>query len=443
MKRELTLKRAVLILMLLLPAAMAEAQTTLTLPEALARALQVNNTIDRSRVDVNVAEENRKQLLSSILPQVNLTGSAIRNTTQVSFGNGADARVVLPQNDWNYRVVLSQPVYAGFREKRAYDQAKIGVVNARQGVRETEDAILLRVASNYLGVANADANITIEQRNIELAEKRKTQSNAFYQAGEVTKVDVLRAETAIKAAQRLLASAQQQREAAESALRADLDLTGDIAVTSPENAMAPLPDETTLVAKAQASRPDIAIAENNIHVAELEVLKQHGAYYPVVTFDAGFIDQKAAFPASRYGYGAFRFSVPIWDSNQVNLRVATAKEREEQAKLLLEDAKTAAHEDVRKAITDLHSADTTLQLAKEQLAAADAEYAQSFELYRAQESTSLDLATSEVSLADARRAVASETLNHNLAQLRVWYAAGAIKEAVGAGTAGRAVGATH
>jgi len=42
-----------------------------------------------------------------------------------------------------------------------------------------------------------------------------------------------------------------------------------------------------------------------------------------------------------------------------------------------------------------------------------------------------------------RRAVASETLNHNLAQLRVWYAAGAIKEAVGAGTTGRAVGATH
>ncbi|HEX3069398.1 MAG TPA: TolC family protein, partial [Thermoanaerobaculia bacterium] len=168
-------------------------------------------------------------------------------------------------------------------------------------------------------------------------------------------------------------------------------------------------------------------------IAQLEVQKQRGARLPVVTFDAGYIDQKAAFPASRYGYGAFRFSVPIWDSNQVNLRVATAKEREEQAKLLLEDAKTAAHEDVRKAITDLHSTDTTLQLAKEQLAAAEAEYAQSFELYRAQESTSLDLATSELSLADARRAVASETLNHNLAQLRVWYAAGAIKEAVGVG----------
>jgi outer membrane protein len=436
------LKRAFPTLLLLASAVTAGAQTKLTLQEALNRALQVNNTVERSRIEINVAEQNRKQLLSSILPQVNLTGSTIENSKEVSFGSGADARTILPATDWNYRVVLSQPIYAGLREKRAYDQAKIGI-NAKEGVLGTEDAVLLRVASNYLGVANADANIIIEQRNIALAEKRKTQSTAFYQAGEVTKVDVLRAETAIKASQRLLATAQQQREAAESALRADLDLTGDIAVASPDPSIAPMPDEQMLVSKAESVRPDVAIAQNNIRVAELEVQKQRGAYFPVVTFDAGYINQKAAFPTSRYGYGAFRFSVPIWQSGQVSSRIAQAKEREQQARLLLEDAKTAAREDVHRAVTDLNAADTTLQLAKEQLAAAEAEYAQVFDLYRAQESTSLDLASSEVSLADARRAVAAETLNHNLAQLRVWYAAGAIKEAVGAGTAGSAMGVTH
>ena len=417
----------------LVSAATAGAQTKLTLPEALERALRVNNTVESSRLEVEVAEQTRKGLLSSILPQVVATGSAIHNTREVAFGKGADARIVLPGNDWNYRIVLSQPIYAGLREKRTYDQTKLGIANARQGVRGTEDAVLLRVASNYLGVVNADANIALEQRNIELSERRRTQSTAFYQAGEVTRVDVLRAETAIKAALRLLATAQQQREASISALRTDLDLNGDIGVTPPESDLVPLPDEQTLVARAESIRPDVAVALNNVRVAELELLKQRGARLPVVTFDAGYIDQKAAFPASRYGYGAFRFSVPIWDSNQVNSRVATAREREQQAHLFLENVKIAAREDVRKAITDLHAADTTLQLAKEQLVAADAEYAQAFELYRAQETTSLDLASSEISLADARRAVAAETLNHNLAQLRVWYAAGAIKEAVGVG----------
>ncbi|HEY6140340.1 MAG TPA: TolC family protein [Thermoanaerobaculia bacterium] len=410
----------------------ASAQTHLTLQEALGRALQVNNTIERSRAEVGVQEENRRYLLSQVLPHVSATGSAIRNSEEVSFGSGSDARIILPGNDWNYRVVLSQPVYAGNRERRAYEQAKLGIANAQQGVAGTEDAVLLRVASNYLNVVNADALIDVERRNIELAQKRRAQAEAFYQAGEVTKVDILRAETSLKAEQRQLAAAQQTRENAVSRLRADLDLEGDIAVDRPAGAAPALPDESSLVARAVDARPDVMVAQNNVKTAELEVRKQRGFWLPTVTFDAGWISQKSAFPASKYGYGAFRFSVPIWQSGEVEARVAQAKDREEQAKLTLEEAKTTAREDVRQAIVDLRAAETSLQLAREQQTAAEAEYAETFERYRAQEATSLDLAASEASLADARRAVASETLNRDLSQLRVWYAAGALKDAVGA-----------
>lgn len=414
-----------------LVATAAAAQTHLTLQEALGRALEVNNTVERSRAEVNVQDANRRFLLSQVLPHVAATGSTIRNSEQVQFGNGDSSTTVLPENDWNYRVVLSQPVYAGNRERRAYEQAKLGVANARQGVLGTEDAVLLRVASNYLGVVDADARIDIEKRNIELAQKRRGQAEAFYQAGEVTKVDILRAETAIKAAQRQLAAAQQNRENAVSRLRADLDLDGEITVDRPSVAAAALPDETALVARAVDARPDVMVAQNNVKSAELEVRKQRGFWLPTVTFDAGLINQKSAFPASHYGYGAFRFTVPIWQSGEVEARVAQAKDRAEQARLSLEDAKITAREDVRQAIVDLHAAETSLQLAREQVTAAEAEYAETFERYRAQEATSLDLAASETSLADARRAVAEETLNRDLSQLRVWYAAGAMRDAVG------------
>jgi len=403
----------------------------LTFRDALNRAVAVNNTVERSRAEVGAANENRKFLLSSILPQVNATGSTIKNSTEVSFGSGGDQRIILPESDWNYRIVLSQPVFAGLREKRAYDQAKLGVENARQGVLGTEDAVMLRVASNYFGVVDADARIAIEKQNIALAQKRLEQANAFYKAGEVTRVDVLRAETAIKAAQRLLAVAQQNREEAVSRLRADLNLDGDIQAERPSNPLPPLPDENALVARAEDRRPDVEQAQNNVKSAKLEIQKQKGFWLPVVTFDAGYINQKSAFPASKYSYGAFRFSVPIWDSAQTRARVAQAREREIQANLMLADTKAAAREDVRTATSALRQSETALQLAKDQLAAAEAEYQQAFELYRAQETTSLDLAASETSLADARRAVQEETLNHDLAQLRVWYAAGALKDAVG------------
>ena len=376
-------------------------------------------------------DANRRFLLSQVLPRVNISGATTRNTTEVQFGSGDDATTILPATDWNYRAVLSQPVFAGNRERRAYEQAKLGVENAREGVLGTEDAVLLRVATNYLAVANADDRIAIEQQNIALAQRRREQASAFYEAGEATRVDVLRAETAIKSAQRLLALAQTNRESAVSRLRADLDLEGDIMVQDTEKALPALPAEESLVRRAETDRPDVDQAENNLKVAELEVRKQRGFYFPVVTFDAGYINQKSAFPASRYGYGAFRFNIPVFQSGEVSARIAGARERELQSQLTLESARVAAREDVRRAIADLHAQETALQLAREQLEAAEAEYAQAFDLYRAQESTSLDLAASENALAESRRLVAEAKTNRDLAQLRVWYAAGALKEAVG------------
>jgi outer membrane protein len=401
----------------------------LTLQQALERALEVNTTVGRARAQIGFADEQRRLLLSNLFPRVNFSGATIENSKNVVLGTGADAPTILPSSDWNSRIVVSQPIYAGNRERRAYEQAKIGVELARQGEEQTEDQILLRVASNYLAVVDADLLIDVEQKNIALAERRRKQASEFYQAGEVTKVDVLRADTAIKAAQRALASAQQQRETAVGRLRIDLNLDGDVPVRAPERLLPAVPAEGQLIETALARRPEMDQAEANVHIAELEVRKQRGFYLPTVTFDAGYIDQKSAFPASRYGYGAFRFNIPVFQSGEVEARIAGARQQEIEARLAFDETRLTVKEDVRKSLIDLKAAETNLTLAREQLNAAQAEYDQAFELYRAQEATSLDVAVSETSLADARRAVAEGTLNRDLTALQVWFAAGTLKQA--------------
>ncbi|HEY3055457.1 MAG TPA: TolC family protein [Thermoanaerobaculia bacterium] len=423
--------KRIIVMALLCAASPLRAATQLTFDGALRRALEVNNQVEQSRQEIDVAEANRSFLLSAVMPKISATGNLQRNSIERSFGSGADKEIILPRNNWDYRIVLSQPVFAGRRELRAYSQAKLGIVNAREGTRGTEDATLLRVASSFLALVNADARVDVEKKNIELAERRRSQAEAFYKAGEVTKVDILRAETAVKAAQRVLASVEQARANAESDLRAALDLNEAIDAVAPDHRLPPVPDEAILIHHAEQSRPDVNVAENNLKIANLEVSKQRGFWLPTISFDGGLLNQKSPFPAANYKYGALRFTVPIFQSGEVLARVAGAKAKEEEAKLSLETSRINAREDVRTALSALHAAETSLGLAREQFTAAEAEYAQSFELYRAQETTSLDLATSEASLADARRAVAEETLNRDLAELRVWYAAGDIKTAVG------------
>ncbi|HXV60231.1 MAG TPA: TolC family protein, partial [Vicinamibacteria bacterium] len=150
--------------------------------------------------------------------------------------------------------------------------------------------------------------------------------------------------------------------------------------------------------------------------------------FPIVTADAGFVRQKTTFPRDTYGFGALRVSVPIYQGGEVGARVAIAKEQVQQAALALEEIQRTVREDIRIALFDVEASRTNLSLAEEQLRTAEAEYAQTSELYRNQELTSLDLQVSEAALADARRAVATGRLLVYAAEIEVWYAAGSLSE---------------
>ena len=411
-------------------APIAAPRTPLTFDEALRRALDANTSVGRARAEVGAADAQRRTSLSYVLPRIGATGGLIRNSEEVSFGGSDFQRVILPQNDWNLRLTVQQPVFAGLREQRAYQQAKEGVRAAEQGVRATEDRILLRTASDYIQVVGGDALVKVEEQTIALARDRLREARDFFEAGETTRVDVLRAESAVKAAQRRSALARRDRDAALGQLRIDLNLDGDFEVGEPSLALPARPDEALLLQQAADTRADVRLAKSALRIAELEVSKQKGAYLPTVTADAGYVWQKTAFPTDRYGYAALRFVVPIWQSGEIGSRVTLARERERQAQLALEEQLRIVQEDVRRALLDLQTATTSLALSEDQLRAAEAEYAQVADLYRSQEATSLDIQSSETNLSEARRAVVVSRLSRLFSELGVYFAAGDLKSAV-------------
>jgi outer membrane protein TolC len=403
------------------------APTSLTLEGALERALDANLDLARARAEVPIAEAEKRGARSLVLPRLNLLANGIRNSDEVAFGPPDDRRVILALNDWNYRFTVSQPLFAGLRDMRAYSQAKTAIDSAHQGVRAAEDGVLLQVAADYLSAVLAEALIDVEQKNRELAERRRQQARAFYEVGESTQVDVLRAETAIKEAERRWVTARQQRELAVGRLRIDLVLDGDINVREPDLDV-PVPEEAALMRLAEASHPEIQRAEQARRIAALEIQKQRGAYWPVLTADAGFVRQRSTFPKDQYGFAALRLNVPLFQAGESGSRVAVAVERERQAALALELARRTVREGVRAALLEVETAAVRLALAQEQLAAAEAEYQQAFELYRSQEVTSLDVDAAQNSLASARRAVVTGRLERKLAQIQAWHAAGALKD---------------
>lgn len=408
----------------------AAAPITLTLPDALKRALEANPGVARARAEIAANQAQTRVIRSSILPQVGFQANYTRNDQEVSFGSGDDQTTLLAANDWSYRLTLSQPIYAGNRERKALQQTRLTTEVSRQGLLSAEDQLLLGVASDYLTVVESEALLAVEQKNLELARRRRDQAQIFFEAGETTRVDVLRAEADIKAAERRLASARQVREAAVGRLRLDLAVETPIDVQAPGQFLPALPAETALINEARASRPEVAQAQANVEIARLEVSKQRNALLPTVTADGAYVKQRAAFPTDQYGQFSIRFSVPIFDSGQTRGRVALAEERRRQAELTLQQVQQTVGEEVHQALVNLQTAEANLQLSKEQLAAAEAEYNQANELYRAQELTSLEAQSAETSLAEARRIVANSQLDRDIAELRVWAATGMLKKTV-------------
>src|SRR4029077_2736718 len=83
------------------------------------------------------------------------------------------------------------------------------------------------------GVLEGQELFAVEQRNLGLTEERRTLAQNLFEAGETTRVDTLRAEADIKAAQRRVADAQRMRDEAESRLRLDLAIEQRLAVAEP------------------------------------------------------------------------------------------------------------------------------------------------------------------------------------------------------------------
>jgi outer membrane protein len=403
----------------------------LTLREALTLAVQRNLALARAQAEVPAANAGRRATLSAVLPRFSVGGVATRNSLEVTFGPPEDVRAILPRADWNWSLSLSQPIFAGLRDLRAYRQSKIGVDIAREGVRQTSDAVLLTTSQQFLLALEAEALIEVERQNLQLAETRRQQAQDLFDAGETTRVDVLRAEADIKAAERRVVEAERSREVAVSALRIALAIDEDLTLVEPaggERAVPEVPSQQELVSRALGARPEVRQAGYALENAQLEVKLQKGAYLPIVTADAGFIKQKRTFPASSYGFASLNVTVPIYQGGEVGARVALAEEREKQANLALEEVERSVREDVRIALFDLEASRTNLALAEEQLQAAEAEYQQTFELYQNQELTTLDVQASEAALADARRGVATGRLLVYAAEVRAWYVTGSLTE---------------
>ncbi len=432
----------------------------LTLREAIDSARTQNLDIQQLDAKVQQARQLTWKAWSSYLPQVNAGVQIARNQYEVSFtlpggywirdmgspqgppGGGSvpgeptnystypsstiDSTVV-PLVQTNGQVKASQALIAPqaiVLIQNAYKAEKTIDYNIQQARRD----VLFAVAQLYYGVAALQELTVVQERQVVLTKERERDSRVRFEAGTGTKVGLLRAEIDRAQAEEDLKRAQIDFERARLALATALDRPDDFDIVIPQGP--PPPTGSNLEQQALDLRPDVKAAAENLELAYGQRMQLYMQYLPSI----GAFGAYNYASTSTFNPNAFSWQVglgltwTIFDGGlrEASIREATAKIAEADAFKRQTDLKAVTR--VKEAQLDLQGAIANRAKARERTSLAQENARLVDVAYKAGAATYLESTDSVQTLRQAEVGLVAESLNVDLATLKLLNAVGAFEE---------------
>lgn len=437
----------------------------LTLEEALRLAVDHNLSLKASQARLEQSKLLARRVWANYLPSLTVGGSYTRNNVAATFslptktvirdlGPGNEAvnepppgqtvpgtattlvqiptefvsATIQPLNQFGGQVQLNQAIIAPAlwpaisNAYLAEDIAALSVANARRD-------ILFGVAQLYYGAAGLKQSVAVQQRLLETAQAHERDARVRYEAGAVPKIQLVRAQIDTASAEQDLVRAENALVSAKIALATLLGRTGgDYDVVQPE-ARQLVDENADLEEMALGQRFDVQAAHKSVDLAERQRSGNTYRYFPSLGFSGTYrLANATGFTNSNSSWAlTLALTWTIYDGGlrEVDAKEFSAKVVEAKAQSDLSDLQ--ARQEVKQALLDLMSAranrvkaEERVKLAQENSQLVDVNYASGV-------ATQLDVSDAQSSLASAERGLVAESLNAELAALRLAKAAGAFE----------------
>ncbi|HEX9053117.1 MAG TPA: TolC family protein, partial [Anaeromyxobacter sp.] len=406
----------------------------ITLDDALRIAGERSLDVQVLQARLRQADEISWKAWSGYLPKATVTGAwqaqkEIIIPFPVDFTNPAAGTVPIvaqPPSVLQGQLEVTQTLVSlaqlyGIRQASATERAAtLTIGNARR-------ALFFGVAGAYYAAASLKQRVGVFEQLLEIALRQEKDARVRYQAGTIAKVGLLRAEIDRAGAEQDLKRLRNAFESARLALATLLDRAPDFDVVDPPPpplAESPNPDE--LVRAALDKRLDVQAARAQVDAAHAQRDVALSRYLPNV---AGFYRLQRASVAGAFGGKenwvlglGLQWTILDGGLRESDLREGNAKIAEADASA--RRAEASARQEVLQALLDLDSARANAAKAKEQRDLAAENMRLVDVSYRAGASTAVELADATAALRNAEIGATSETLNAQLAALRVLQAAG-------------------
>ncbi len=308
----------------------AEAQTSLTLEQALEEALARNPVLAVERNEVGIASGTLRQArIYPLNPELELEGGAGRGRS-IDEGNHRDIN--------SKSVGLSQTIWLRGQRGLRVRSAEAGLARADASVRDTERQVIGDVLRAFSDMLVDQERVALAREIVSLTTEVLDAAEKLLEAGAVPQLDVFRANVELeKGKNRLVTEERNLRTAQrELALLVGRDAEQSIRAEGPLTFAAPPGELPALQHVALERRPDLTAARAAVRAADAELaLVRAEQYFPEVKVGLKYDEARDVDTTNRSGLLTLSVPLPLFNRRQGDLDRALADLKKQEAQVAL------------------------------------------------------------------------------------------------------------
>jgi outer membrane protein len=389
-------KHKILLLMLLLSAGTAGAQTRLwTFRECLDTALQRNISVNQTRMGNQLDKIALEQAKANRIPSV----SANANEA-LSIGRNIDptsnAFVSEPYHSTNLGVSSSFNLFNGLQNANTIRQNRLNVEAGQSDIEKAKNDVTLNITTGYLQVLFAKEILAAAQSQEEATAAQVERTEKLVNAGKSPESDLLQIKSQLATDNLAVISAQNQLDLAKVTLMQlmEIPVTDNFDVEVPlldESPAGLLPANTEIYRKSLEMMPEISGASLRTSSSELGLKITGGARWPRITLGANlgtnYASSRKKGEVNPEGYPFFEqiwdnigqtlsmgISIPIYSNRQIQSNIERARINLITTKLDEQNTRNVLRKNVEQTYTDLRASVKKLEATRIQLAAVESVY---------------------------------------------------------------------
>ena len=420
-----------------LPVRAAEKPHSLNLKQALALAWKANPTLQVSRLEQLIADQDVVRARSGFLPKVkDETSQTIYDLgTRIRVSQGVPSGgVTFPlsnNNFWTSKLSVDQTIFDFWATPSRYQAAILGQTATRLDTAQTRDNIFLMVCQGYFKVLRAEKLVNVAQQEVvQFGDQLKDAKN-LYEFGLVTFNDVLQAEVALADSKQRLITAKNDVINAKSALNKliGLPIPTPLSLTEEKELATPPLKLAEASELAVIHRSDLKASTNRIDQGEKKVNEARAQHFPRLYAQAGqFWQQNFLYLHTNQWFAIFGLQWTLFNGLDTHAQVQQAKDKVEQLKVKHQDLSEQVRLDVQTAYLAVNETAERIRVTEKAVKQGDENLRLNRERYREQVGTATNVVDAVTLLTKTRVNFYNARYDHQLAKAQFLWAIGAIND---------------